>query len=62
MSQSLRYLTREPGKKTAVVLSIADYEKLLDDLDDLSAIAERRNEPSIPYDQFTAELKRDGIL
>jgi hypothetical protein len=56
MSQSLRYLTREPGKKTAVVLSIADYEKLLEDLDDLSVIAERRDEPSVSHDQFKAEL------
>jgi hypothetical protein len=62
MSQSLRYLTDEKGKKTAVVLSIADYEKLLGDLDDLSVIADRRNEPSIPFDQFRAELKQDGIL
>jgi len=62
MSQSLQYLTDEAGKKTAVVLSIADYEKLLEDLDDLSVITDRRSEPSIPHDQFRAELKRDGIL
>jgi len=62
MSQSLQYLTDEAGMKTAVVLSIADYEKLLEDLDDLSVLADRRNEPSIPHDQFRAELKRDGIL
>jgi hypothetical protein len=62
MSETLQYLTDEAGKKTAVVLSIADYEKLLEDLDDLSAIAERRDEPAVPHDQFKAELKRDGIL
>jgi hypothetical protein len=62
MSDTLQYLTDEAGTKTAVVLSISDYEKLLEDLDDLATVAERRDEPSIPHEQFKAELKRDGIL
>jgi hypothetical protein len=62
MSDALQYLTDEAGTKTAVVLPISDYEKLLEDLDDLAAIAERRNEPTIPHGPFKAELKRDGIL
>ena len=62
MSEALQYLTDETGRKTAVVLPITDYEKLLEDLDDLAAIAERREEPTIPHEQFKAELKRDGIL
>ena len=62
MSQAVQYLTDKAGKKTAVVLPITDYEKLLEDLDDLSAIAERRDEATILQDQFKAELKRDGIL
>ena len=62
MSQTVQYLTDENGDRTAVVLSIADYEKLLEDLDDLAAIAERRDEPTVPHDEFVAELKRDGIL
>jgi hypothetical protein len=61
MSETLQYLTDEAGKKTAVVLPIADYEKLLEDLDDLSVVAERRNEPTIPHHKFKAQLKRDGI-
>jgi len=62
MSEALQYLTDEAGKKTAVVLPITDYEKLLEDLDDLAVIAERREEPTILHEQFKAELKRDGIL
>jgi hypothetical protein len=62
MSADLQYLTDRAGTKTAVVLPITDYEKLLEDLDDLAAIAERRGEPIIPHDQFKAEPKRDGIL
>ena len=62
MSNALQYLTDEHGEKTAVVLPISDYEKLLEDLEDLAVVAERRSEPTIPHEQFIGELKRDGIL
>ena len=62
MSQTLQYLTDDRGERTAVVLPISDYEKLLEDLDDLAIVAERRDEPVIPHEQFIADLKRDGTL
>ena len=62
MSETLHYITDENGARSAVVLPISQYEKLLEDLDDLAAIAERRDEPVVTHDQFIAELKRDGIL
>ena len=45
-----------------MVIPITDYEKLLEDLDDLSVIAARRDETTISHDQFKEELKRDGLL
>ncbi len=36
----------------------SDYEKLLEDLDDLAVVTERRDEPTIPHEQFVSELKR----
>ena len=62
MSKALQYLTDERGEKTAVVLSLSDYEKLREDLEDLAVVAERRDEPAIPHKQFIRELKRDGLL
>lgn len=62
MSDSLQYLTDDRGERTAVLLPISAYEKLLEDLDDLAVVAERRDEPIIPHEQFLAELKRDGIV
>jgi len=62
MSTALQYVTDEKGEKTAVVVPIAEYERLLEDLDDLAVAAERRDEPTIPHEQFIDELKRDGIL
>ena len=60
MSTAVQYLTNEKGKKTAVVLPVADYEKLLEDLDDLAVIAERREEGTIPHDEFKKQVKRNG--
>ena len=62
MSQTLQYLTDAHGDRTAVVLPISEYEKLMEDLSDLTVAAERRDEPLIPHEEFIAELKRDGIL
>ncbi len=62
MSSALQYLTDEAGTKTAVVLPITDYEKPLEDLDDLAIVTERRGEPVVPHEEFNASLKRDGIL
>jgi hypothetical protein len=62
MRQSLQYLTNEAGERTAVILPIDDYEKLLEDLDDLRVIAERREESIVPHEEFLASLKSDGTL
>ena len=61
MSATVQYLTDKKGKKTAVVLPIADYEKLQEDLDDLAVIAERREEETIPHAEFKRSLKRHGV-
>ena len=58
MSATVQFLTNEEGRKTAVVLDIDDYEKLLEDLDDLAVIAERRGEETIPHGEFKKGLKR----
>ena len=60
MSATIQFLTNEKGRKTAAVLPIDDYEKLLEDLDDLSVIAERRDEETIPHTEFKKGLKRNG--
>ena len=62
MSPNAQFVTDEAGKRTAVLLPISDYENLLEDLEDLAAIAERRKEPTIPHEQFLEEMKRDGLL
>jgi len=62
VSDSVKYITDDRGERTAVVVPIADYEKLLEDLEDLAVVVERREEPTIPHKQFVSEIKRDGLL
>ena len=53
------YLVKD-GKPTAVVLPIAEYEELLEDLHDLAVIARRKDEPVIPLTEVKRRLKRNG--
>jgi hypothetical protein len=56
VSDSVKYITNDRGERTAVVLPTSDYAKLLEDLEDLAVVAERRDEPTIPHEQFVSEL------
>jgi PHD/YefM family antitoxin component YafN of YafNO toxin-antitoxin module len=53
-----QYLVDEQNRKTAVVLSMATYEQLLEDLHDLAMVAERREEHPI---NLTEMIQRLGI-
>ena len=57
--ESLHYIIDETGHKTAIQLSIPDYERLLEDIEDLAAIVDRRKEPAVSHKQFLRDLKRD---
>ncbi|MEJ2747746.1 MAG: hypothetical protein P8183_07525 [Anaerolineae bacterium] len=59
---NVQYITDETGVKNAVVLPIDAFLALLEDLEDLAAAAERRDEPTISHDELIAELKRDDLL
>ena len=62
MSSALQYLTNEEGQKTAVIVPWEDYIRFMEDMEDLAAVAERRDEPLIPHEEFLADLRKDGIL
>ncbi len=57
-----QYVTDKTGHQTAVILPLGEYTRLLEDLDDLAAVAERVDEPTIPHATVVAELKKDGYL
>lgn len=62
METNVQYITDDQGQKTSVILQMDDYEKIMEDLHDFKVIAERKDEESIPHEQFLQELKEDGLL
>jgi hypothetical protein len=58
----VEYVTNLAGQKTAVIVPIDNFEELMEDIEDLAAVAERREEPAITHEQLLAELKKDGLL
>lgn len=57
-----QYIVNEKGQKMAVVIPIKEYEELLEDLHDLAVAAERRDEPTISFDELKKRLKEDELL
>ena len=57
-----QYLTDEHGEKVAVVIPIGDYEDLMEDVADLAAVAERRDEERISFTELKKQLIADGLL
>ncbi len=57
-----QYLTDESGRKVAVVLSVEEYDELLEDVADLAAVAERRDETRVSLEEVKSRLIADGIL
>lgn len=62
LESEVQYVTNRDGEKTAVIVPIEDFKELLEDIEDLAAVAERRDEPTISHEELVAELKRDGII
>jgi predicted lipid carrier protein YhbT len=54
----IQYVTDQAGEKTAVILSIKEFQELLEDINDLVAVAERREEPTTSHDELIADFKR----
>jgi len=56
------FIINEAGEKIAVGLDMAKFEELLEDIEDLAVIAERREAPTISHKALLKELKRDGLI
>lgn len=60
--RNVQYVLDESGAKTAVVLPIKEYERLMEDLFDRRLIDEARSEPAVDIDKVEARLRKDGLL
>ena len=57
-----QFVVNAAGKKTGVLLSVKQYEKLLEDLHDLAVIAARRDEEPITLEEMKRRLQQDGRI
>lgn len=57
-----QFVVDESGRKTAVILPVEEYDELLEDIHDLAVIAERKDEPTINFDELKKRLKADGLI
>jgi hypothetical protein len=57
-----QFIIDRKGKKTGVLLPLKRYYKLLEDLHDLAAVAERRAEEPVSLSEMKRRLKKDGLL
>ena len=57
-----QFITDQSGKRVSVVIPVAEYEELLEDMEDLAAVAERSEEPGVSHEDLLAALRNDGLL
>ena len=61
-TMTTQFLTDQEGKRVAVVLPVDDFDALMEDVSDLAAVAERRDEDRFTLDQVKQRLIADGLL
>ena len=54
------FVVDRKGKKKGVILPLAEYEQLLEDLHDLAMVAERRKERPVSLEEMKRRLKQHG--
>jgi len=57
-----QYITDDNGDKVSVVIDMQEFENMLEDIEDLTAIADRKDEETTSHDKFLEELRADGTL
>ena len=57
-----QFIVDQGGKKKAVVIPLEDYNRLMEDLHDLSVVAERRDESNISLEELKERLAADGLI
>ena len=51
-----QFVVNARGEKTGVILSIQQYQRLMEDLHDLAVVAERRDEEPISMEELKRRL------
>ncbi|WP_422136321.1 hypothetical protein [Endozoicomonas sp. ALD040] len=52
-----QYITDDQGNRVSVVLPLDQYQELIEDLEDLATVAERRDEETVSHEELIKSLK-----
>ena len=55
---SFQFVTNREGERVAVIVPVEEFEELMEDLEDLAAVSERRDEPNVSHREVLDELGR----
>ena len=58
----LKMKAAEPSRSVSDLVNEAIRHELIQDKEDLQAFADRKNEPTISYEQLLKELKKNGKI
>ncbi|MCE7068379.1 hypothetical protein [Dyadobacter sp. CY326] len=58
----IRYITDDRGQKTDLIINLKEHGQIVEDLLDALLVEERRNEETMPFDEFVNSLKAEGKL
>lgn len=62
LDQPFQYLYDSKGKESHIVVPIHLLEEFLEDVQDSRDIKKLKDEPTVSFDEFVAELKKDGKI
>jgi hypothetical protein len=67
MKEPTQFLTNAKGEKIAVVISIEEYEKILEDLEDLADVraydeAKASGEATVPLEEALERIERERSI
>jgi len=57
MAAGMQYVTDVDGERTGVILSLAQYERLLEDVHDLAVVRDRLDQDPITFEELKERLK-----
>jgi hypothetical protein len=57
-----QYVVDAEGKRKGVIIPVAQYRRLLEDLHDLAVVAERRKEEPVTFAEMKRRLKAHARL
>lgn len=62
MPKPHQFIINGKGEKTSVILSIREYESLVEDVQDLRVFEDRKNESTVSFEDFDKQMRANGKI